>query len=111
MPQAAALIVADVHVAALDDIPLGTNRAFDIEGRSVLIARTSHGVFAVENQCSHALQPLEGGKMKAVHIFCPLHGVRFDLRDGSPSGNTTRMSIRTWPVTIDDGQILIAMGS
>lgn len=103
--------MADVHVAALDDIPVGTNRAFDIEGRSVLIARTSHGVFAVENQCSHALQPLEGGKMKAVHIFCPLHGVRFDLRDGSPSGNTTRMSIRTWPVTIDDGQILIAMGS
>ncbi len=100
----------NVHVAALDDIPVGTNRAFEIEGRSVLIARTSHGVFAVENQCSHALQPLEGGKMKAVHIFCPLHGVRFDLRDGSPSGNTTRMSIRTWPVTIADGHILIAMG-
>lgn len=101
--------MANVRVAALEDMAVGSNRAFEIGGHSILIARTSHGVFAIDNQCSHALQPLEGGKMKAVHIFCPLHGVRFDLRDGSPTGNTTRMSIRTWPVTIDDGQILIAI--
>ncbi len=101
--------MANVRVAALDEIPVGTNRAFDIGGQSILIARTAHGVFAIDNQCSHALQPLEGGKMKAVHIFCPLHGVRFDLRDGSPTGNTTRVPIRTWPVTVADGEILIAV--
>jgi len=101
--------MANVRVAALGDIAVGSNRAFDIGGRSILIARTSHGVFALDNQCSHALQPLEGGKMKAVHIFCPLHGVRFDLRDGSPTGNTTRMSVRTWPVTIEDDQIMLAI--
>ena len=101
--------MANVRVAALDDIPVGTNRAFDIGGRSILIAHTSHGVFALDNQCSHALQPLEGGKMKAVHIFCPLHGVRFDLRDGSPTGNTTRMCVKTWPVTLEGADILIAM--
>lgn len=101
--------MASVRVAALDDIAVGTNRAFDIGGRSILIARTAHGVFALDNQCSHALQPLEGGKMKAVHIFCPLHGVRFDLRDGTPTGNTTRMCVRTWPVTLADNDILIEM--
>ena len=101
--------MANVQVAALADIPVGTNRAFEIGGRSILIAHTSHGVFAVDNQCSHAFQPLEGGKMKAVHIFCPLHGVRFDMRDGSPSGNTTRMKIKTWPVTVEDGAIMLAM--
>ncbi len=100
---------AHLRVAALDDIAVGTNRAYDIGGRSILIARTGHGVFALDNQCSHALQPLEGGKMKAVHIFCPLHGVRFDLRDGSPTGNITRMKIKTWPLTIEDGAIFIAM--
>ena len=101
--------MANVRVAALDDIPVGTNRAFEVGGHSILIARTSHGVFAVDNQCSHALQPLEGGKMKAVHIFCPLHGVRFDLRDGSPTGNTTRMKIRTWPVSIEGDQIMLGI--
>ncbi len=89
------------------DLAIGTNRAFDVNGVSVLIARTAHGLFAIENRCSHALQALEGGKMKAVHIFCPLHGVRFDMRDGCPSGTLTDKPIKTWPVSIVDGMIMI----
>ncbi|OYY70306.1 Rieske (2Fe-2S) protein [Sphingomonas sp. 28-63-12] len=103
--------MAAVRVAALDDIAVGSNRAFDIAGQSVLIARTSFGLFAIENQCSHALQALEGGKMKAVHIFCPLHGVRFDMRDGCPTGTLTDKPIRTWPVRIADGDILVDLGN
>jgi 3-phenylpropionate/trans-cinnamate dioxygenase ferredoxin subunit len=96
-----------VRVAALDEIAIGSNRAFDVGGRSILVARTSMGLFAIENRCSHAQQALEGGKMKAVHIFCPLHGVRFDMRDGRPAGTLTDKPIRTWPVIITDGQILL----
>lgn len=100
--------MASIRVTALDDVAIGSNRAFVVEGRSILIARTAIGVFAVENQCSHAQQALEGGKMKAAHIFCPVHGVRFDLRDGCPSGTLTTKPIQTWPVTIEDGQILVS---
>ena len=96
-----------IAVANEDDVPVGTNRAFEINGVAVLIARTSHGIFAIENRCSHALQALEGGKMKAVHIFCPLHGVRFDMRDGCPSGSLTDKAIRTWPVSVVDGVIML----
>jgi 3-phenylpropionate/trans-cinnamate dioxygenase ferredoxin component len=100
-----------VTVIAKDgDVPVGTNRAFDVNGESILIARTAQGIFAIENRCSHALQALEGGKMKAVHIFCPLHGVRFDMRDGCPSGTLTDKPIRTWPVSIVDGAIMIDIG-
>jgi 3-phenylpropionate/trans-cinnamate dioxygenase ferredoxin component len=93
------------------ELPVGTNRAFDVNGETILIARTASGLFAVENRCSHALQALEGGKMKAVHIFCPLHGVRFDMRDGRPSGTLTDKPIRTWPVKIVDGMIVMDFGT
>jgi 3-phenylpropionate/trans-cinnamate dioxygenase ferredoxin subunit len=96
-----------IAITSESEVPIGTNRAFDVNGTSILIARTLHGVFAMENRCSHALQALEGGKMKAVHIFCPLHGVRFDMRDGCPSGTLTDKPIRTWPATIVDGVIMI----
>jgi 3-phenylpropionate/trans-cinnamate dioxygenase ferredoxin component len=96
-----------IAIAADVDVPVGTNRAFDVNGESVLIARTTHGIFAIENRCSHAQQALEGGKMKAVHIFCPLHGVRFDMRNGCPSGTLTDKPIRTWPVSIVDGMIML----
>lgn len=94
-------------VVAFDDLPEGTNRAFDVGGRSVLVCRTKSGVFAVENMCSHALAHLEGGKMKGVHLFCPLHGVRFDMRTGEPSGTLTKKPIPVYPAQVDGGTIMV----
>lgn len=95
------------RIAALDEIGENSNQAFDVNGVSVLIARTEAGIFAIENKCSHALHELAGGKMKAYHIFCPAHGMRFDMRDGCPMGKLTDKSVRTWPVTLVDGALFI----
>jgi 3-phenylpropionate/trans-cinnamate dioxygenase ferredoxin subunit len=93
------------RIAPLDDVPEGGNKAFDVAGKSVLVCRTASGVFAVENMCSHAFAHLEGGKVKGPHIFCPLHGVRFDMRNGTPSGTLTKKSIAVYPSEIDDGTV------
>jgi 3-phenylpropionate/trans-cinnamate dioxygenase ferredoxin subunit len=95
------------RVAALSEVPEGANKAFHIEGRHILIARAPMGLFAVGAICSHQQQVLEGGRMKACFIFCPLHGVRFDLRDGKPAGNLTNQPIPTWPVKVEADQILV----
>lgn len=94
-----------VRIAALDDVPEGGNRAFPVGDRSVLLCRTSAGVFAVENMCSHAYALLEGGKVKGPHIFCPLHGMRFDLRTGIPNGQLTKKPLTCYPVTLEDGAV------
>jgi len=93
------------RIAALGDVPEGGNKAFDVAGTSVLLCRSSSGVYAAENMCAHAFAFLEGGKVKGPYIFCPLHGVRFDLRDGSPSGNLTKKSIAVYPVTLDGNEV------
>lgn len=94
-----------VPVALLDDIPENGNRAFGVDGRSIVLCRTALGVFAVENQCSHAQSELVGGKVRGAHIFCPLHGVRFDMRDGTPSGKLTQKPICTFATQVVDGMI------
>ncbi len=93
------------RIAALSDVPEGGNKAFEIGGRSVLLCRSTSGVFAVENMCSHALAHLEGGKIKGPHIFCPLHGVRFDLRTGAPNGTLTKKPITIYPVSVENDEI------
>lgn len=98
-----------VIVAPLDDIPETGNHAFDVEGRSILLCRSKAGLFAVENMCSHAMSPLEGGKVRGVHIFCPLHGVRFDMRDGCPSGTLTDKPVKTFPTAVEDGMVLVTL--
>ena len=95
-------------VCKLSELAQESNKAFTLEGRSVLLCRTSAGVFAVENKCSHQLAPLEGGKMRGVHLFCPKHGARFDLRTGVPNG-MTKIPIATYPVNLADDVIEVEL--
>ena len=97
-------------VATLADVPEGGNKTFDVGGRQVLIARAPMGLFAVGAICSHQYTPLEGGKMKACFLFCPLHGVRFDLRDGKPAGTLTDQPIPTWPVKLAGDDVYVDFG-
>ncbi|MGQ0620380.1 MAG: Rieske (2Fe-2S) protein [Panacagrimonas sp.] len=95
-------------VCRLSELGVDRNKAFTVEGRSVLLCRTSAGVFAVENKCTHQLATLEGGKMRGVHLFCPKHGARFDLRTGIPNG-MTKIPIRTYPVMLTEDSIEIEL--
>jgi len=97
-------------VAALSDVPENGSRCFEAGGKQVLLCRTSAGVFAVENMCSHAYALLEEGRVRGPHIFCPLHGMRFDMRTGAPSGELTRKPITVWPAMVADGMVMVDFG-
>lgn len=92
-------------VAPLSDVEMNSNKAYDIDGRSILICRTKTGLYAVDNLCSHQSSELEGGKVKAHFLFCPLHGVRFDMRDGSTKGKLTKDPIATFEARVVDDMI------
>ena len=94
-----------MRIAALSDLAERGGTPVEIAGRSLLVCRSAAGTFVVENRCSHQLAKLEGGKVKGPHIFCPLHGVRFDLRDGSPTGTLTKVPITVFPSTIEDDAV------
>ncbi len=61
-----------------DDTPTGV----EVEGRQVLLHRSAGELFALDNVCSHAGGLLSRGEVTACVVTCPLHGSRFDLRDG-----------------------------
>ena len=94
--------MARVRIAALDELATNGGTPVEVAGRSLLVCRSSTGTFVIENRCSHQFTPLEGGKIKGPFIFCPLHGVRFDLRDGSPSGTLTSEPIGVFAAIIED---------
>lgn len=95
-------------VTTLDEVPQGTNKAFMVEGQDVLICHTKTGeVYAVINMCSHALQQLEGGRMRGHKIICPLHGASFDMRTGAVTGAPAYEPIKIFPVKVEDGRILV----
>ncbi|MXP42863.1 Rieske (2Fe-2S) protein [Allopontixanthobacter sediminis] len=94
-------------VAQLDDVPENGTLKVAAGGENLLLVRSPMGIFAIENMCSHAYQELDGGKVRKVFIFCPMHGVRFDMRDGCPSGKLTDKSIKVWHVEVHGKDIRV----
>ena len=78
---------------------------------SVAVARDGDGpdaeVFAVQDQCSHAAVSLSEGEVADCTVECWLHGSRFDLRTGKPSGLPATEPVATFPVEVRDGDIFI----
>jgi len=96
-------------VADAQDIPEGSSLSVEVAGHAILICHTKGEFFAVENQCSHALSSLEGGRLRAYRLICPLHGAAFDVRDGCVKGKPASEPIRTYLIRVVDGRIQVSL--
>ena len=71
-----------VRAVAETDLPDDTLTGVEVEGRQVLLHRNDQEIHALDNLCSHAGGLLSRGEVIDCAVECPLHGSRFDLRDG-----------------------------
>ena len=89
-----------VEVAKLADIPVPGVIAARVNDVAVAVVRTDDGsVYAVEDRCSHADVALSEGDVEDCTLECWLHGSRFDVRTGRPSGPPATMAVRTFRTT------------
>ncbi len=83
-----------------DDSALGVS----VDGQDVALARHGDEVFAVEDMCSHAAVALSEGDIDIegddCTVECWLHGSRFDLRTGKPTGLPATEPVATFPVEL-----------
>lgn len=95
--------------AAVADVPPGTKKLVEVNGVNVLLCHSEGRVFAVENLCSHAEEPLDCGRMRAGWIACPVHGARFDLATGEAMNPPATQPIQTFAVRITGETIEVAV--
>lgn len=99
-----------IDLAGVDELP---EKGFVVRHHGelqVLIARFKDGVYAVENLCSHAFARFDDGRLRGARLMCPLHGACFDIRSGEALGRPATAPIRSFPVTVDDGRVLVDFG-
>jgi len=95
------------RVCALDDVPEQGVLAVEVDGEPVAIVRDGGDVFAISDICSHADVPLSQGEVENCEIECWLHGSRFDLRTGKPTGPPASTPVPVYPVEVRDGDVLV----
>lgn len=87
--------------------PDGELRAVEARGWKLLVLRQAqHGaVSVVENRCTHAATRLDTGRVKDCVITCPLHGARFDLRNGEVLTGPATRPLVAFAARIENGEL------
>jgi nitrite reductase/ring-hydroxylating ferredoxin subunit len=75
------------------------------DGDQIAIYNVNGELFATENFCPHRGAPLSEGFLCGHVIECGLHGWEFDVRSGECL--TLTETIKTFPVTVEDGVIKV----
>ena len=95
-------------VGAVADVAKGSAISVEISGVDVAVVHADDDNFyAVRDECSHAAVPLSEGEVEGCTLECWLHGSRFDLRTGEPSGPPAFTPVAIYPVEIRDGDVYI----
>jgi len=99
-----------VRVCSIDDLPTVGAVQAEIAGTAVAIVRDSAGdIHAIDDTCSHANVSLSEGDVEDGEIECWLHGSRFDLRSGKPTGLPATSPIAVYPVKIDGDDVFVSV--
>ena len=98
-----------VQAATLADVPDGGAIAVEVEGVELALVRDGDVVYAVVDECSHASIPLSEGEVEGNEIECWLHGSRFDLRTGKPTGLPATRPVPVYPVKIEGDDVLVSL--
>lgn len=104
-------------VAPLSEMPPGTRRIVQLDGRSVGVFNIRGTFYALRNSCPHQGAPLCLGRISGTTlaakpyeyvygredeiIKCPWHGWEFEIATGRSIFNPHRFRVRTYDVTIE----------
>ncbi|GAA1874173.1 non-heme iron oxygenase ferredoxin subunit [Lapillicoccus jejuensis] len=97
-------------VCAVGDVAPGTAARADVDGRIVALVRDADGGWhCVDDRCTHADVSLAEGEVDGCTLECWLHGSRFDLRTGEPSGPPATRPVAVHEVRVDGDDVLVRL--
>jgi 3-phenylpropionate/trans-cinnamate dioxygenase ferredoxin subunit len=67
--------------------------------------------YALEDVCTHDGGELSGGPFEETTVTCPRHGAQFDVRTGAVLCMPAVTPIPAFPVRIENGRVLVDLGS
>lgn len=107
-------------VAPLSDLPPGTRKLVEVQGRPIALFNIEGDVFALLNRCPHQggslcdgiliglIESTEPGNYSYSRqgeiLRCPWHGWEFDVRTGLSRCEPTKIKTRAFDVAVEAGE-------
>lgn len=110
-------------VCRADELPVGSRKIVELEGRSIGVLNVDGRLHALMNVCPHHGAPLCAGVVKGTmadtppheylygqhneFLVCPWHGYEYRLETGRPLVKNERGRVRVYDVVVEDGDVVV----
>ncbi len=99
-----------VEACRTDDVDPEDVTRFDHGSRTFAIYHAEDGTwFATDGLCTHEQVHLADGLVMGNIIECPKHNGRFDYRTGEAKSAPVCVNLKTYPVRVEDGAVLVRL--
>ena len=104
-------------VGRASELPPGSRRIVEAEGRSIGVFNVNGSYYALRNSCPHQAAPLCRGTVTGTTlpskpgeyiwaregeiVRCPWHGWEFDITSGQSVFNPHKLRVKTYKVTVE----------
>lgn len=96
-----------VRIGKATDVVAGQMRVFAITEAKVAVANAAGQLYAFDDTCPHRGCSLAKGKLEGTTVTCPCHGSQFDVTSGAVLRGPAARPVRSRPVQIKDGDLLV----
>jgi nitrite reductase/ring-hydroxylating ferredoxin subunit len=113
-------------VAGIDELSEGSAKIVTLAGREIGLFLWRDDVFAIRNICPHQLGPVCAGYAMPMLVgdtaglievdedklvvVCPWHNWEFDARSGRAAWADAPYRLKTYPVKVEGGRVLVDAG-
>ena len=94
-------------VCNVADVPSDEALGVTVGALEVAIGREGDEFFALQDLCSHAAVALSEGEVSDCSVECWLHGSRFDLRTGKPTGIPATEAVPVYETKVSDDTVYV----
>jgi 3-phenylpropionate/trans-cinnamate dioxygenase ferredoxin subunit len=103
-----------VYAAKASEISAGKTKKLPLGDFGVLIANVDGSFYAVDALCTHYGGDLSAGTLQGKILTCPVHGAKFDVRDGKvvsppnqPLDRPIIENLITYPLKVENGEVYV----
>jgi 3-phenylpropionate/trans-cinnamate dioxygenase ferredoxin subunit len=99
-----------VKACKIDQLKLGEALRLNLTP-PIAIYRLNDGFYATEDTCSHAQSSLSAGDidLEECTVECPYHASLFDIRTGHALSLPASKPVKTFPITIEGGEVFVML--
>ncbi|MEE4248179.1 MAG: Rieske 2Fe-2S domain-containing protein, partial [Kangiellaceae bacterium] len=94
----------------LEELEEGVPREFDLDGAAggkVVLVKVRSKVYALSGTCPSNGGSVAGGFLAGTTIYCPLNLASFDVTNGELLGGSACDSLKSYPVRIVNGDVIV----